>query len=297
MSNDNDLFMTYVKQMAFLGTIALIILWVAIILVSFAASFGNAPKENMTAEAIEARLQPVEKVAVKEMPKAASAEVSAAPAVIDGDAIVKATCAACHATGVLESPKIGDAAAWEARLQANGGMDGLIKSAIAGKGAMPPKGGNAALSEAEMKAAIEAMLPAGMVESAPAQESATEQAVEQVQETVSEAASAVTETMSAAATSMTEAVSGAVTSMTGGNSGIDGAAIYNSTCFACHGTGLLESPKLGDKAAWDARLQANGGLAGLVNSAIAGKGAMPPKGGNTALSDAEIQAAVEFMIK
>ncbi|MCU7799720.1 MAG: c-type cytochrome, partial [gamma proteobacterium symbiont of Lucinoma myriamae] len=71
---------------------------------------------------------------------------------------ITATCAACHLIGLLESPKIGDKAAWEKRIQANGDMDGLIKSAIAGKGAMPARGGNAGLSDAEVKAAVEFMM-------------------------------------------------------------------------------------------------------------------------------------------
>jgi cytochrome c5 len=54
------------------------------------------------------------------------------------------------------------------------------------------------------------------------------------------------------------------------------------------------SPKLGDKAAWAPRIQQ--GMGALLQSALKGKGAMPPKGGNTALSDAEVRAAVEYMV-
>jgi cytochrome c5 len=53
------------------------------------------------------------------------------------------------------------------------------------------------------------------------------------------------------------------------------------------------SPKLGDKAAWAPRLEQ--GMDQLVQSVLKGKGAMPPKGGNSALSDAQVRAAVEFM--
>jgi len=68
-----------------------------------------------------------------------------------------------------------------------------------------------------------------------------------------------------------------------------------ATCQACHGTGLLNSPKIGDKDAWNARLEAAGGVDGLVKAAIAGKGAMPARGGNAALSDEEVKAAIEYM--
>jgi cytochrome c5 len=80
----------------------------------------------------------------------------------------------------------------------------------------------------------------------------------------------------------------------GGGSKIDGKGIYDKTCGACHGMGVAGAPKLGDKAAWAPRLA--GGVGALVQSALKGKGAMPPKGGNAALSEAEIRAAVEHMV-
>ena len=164
MSNsEDDVFMVYVKEIAFLGVLALIILWVVVILSAFAASFGAKDASAMDAKAIDERLKAIEVVAVKQAPKPVAAEAGAegavaAPAAIDANAIVTATCAACHATGLLDSPKIGDKAAWESRIQANGDMDGLIKSAIVGKGAMPARGGNAGLSDAEVKAAVEFMM-------------------------------------------------------------------------------------------------------------------------------------------
>ncbi len=73
-----------------------------------------------------------------------------------------------------------------------------------------------------------------------------------------------------------------------------GKDVYDMACAACHGTGLLGAPKPGDSAAWKAR--ATAGIDGLVKRAIAGtdKG-MPPKGGRTDLSDAQIRSAIEFM--
>lgn len=76
-----------------------------------------------------------------------------------------------------------------------------------------------------------------------------------------------------------------------------GEQVMQKICGACHGSGMLGAPKTGDKAAWAARLSASGGLNGLVSSAIKGINAMPPRGGDADLSDDEIKAAVELLIK
>lgn len=74
----------------------------------------------------------------------------------DGKEIYTKSCALCH---TALSPKlVGDKAAWEPRLKL--GNDALVASVIKGKGAMPPKGGNAKLSESDIKAAVEYMLTA-----------------------------------------------------------------------------------------------------------------------------------------
>lgn len=73
--------------------------------------------------------------------------------------------------------------------------------------------------------------------------------------------------------------------------------VMTRVCGACHNAALLGAPKTGDKGAWAQRLAANGGLEGLVTSAIKGKASMPARGGDPDLSDAEVKAAVELMIK
>jgi len=74
----------------------------------------------------------------------------------------------------------------------------------------------------------------------------------------------------------------------------DGKAVYEKTCLACHATGVANAPKFGDKAAWAPRV--GGGKAALVASVKTGKGAMPPKAGNAALTDDEIGAAVDYLL-
>ena len=78
----------------------------------------------------------------------------------------------------------------------------------------------------------------------------------------------------------------------------DGQQVYQAGCVACHGTGVAGAPKLGDKGVWAKRL--GKGANALYSSAIKGMqsntGAMPAKGGNPALSDAEVKAAVDYMV-
>jgi cytochrome c5 len=79
---------------------------------------------------------------------------------------------------------------------------------------------------------------------------------------------------------------------------VDGKATFQSTCFACHGTGAAGAPKAGNKAAWGPRLAK--GKATLYQHALHGftgkSGTMPAKGGNTGLSDAAVKAAVDYMV-
>jgi len=74
----------------------------------------------------------------------------------------------------------------------------------------------------------------------------------------------------------------------------NGKTIYDTACVACHSTGAAGAPKLGDAAAWAPRVKA--GAPTLYTNAIKGKGAMPPKGGNASLPDADVRAAVNYMI-
>ena len=64
--------------------------------------------------------------------------------------------------------------------------------------------------------------------------------------------------------------------------------------MACHATGVAGAPKAGDKAAWASHL--SHGMDQLYTHAIKGFKAMPPKGGNVSLSDAEVKAAVDYMV-
>lgn len=70
--------------------------------------------------------------------------------------------------------------------------------------------------------------------------------------------------------------------------------IYSSSCSACHASGAAGAPKLGDKDAWAPRIKSGSEI--LYNSAIQGKKAMPPKGGNISLSNEDVKAVVDYMV-
>jgi cytochrome c5 len=77
-----------------------------------------------------------------------------------------------------------------------------------------------------------------------------------------------------------------------------GEGVYKAACVACHGAGIAGAPKFGDKAAWASRVAQ--GKPTLYEHAIKGyqgkAGVMPAKGGNSALADADVQAAVDYMV-
>jgi cytochrome c5 len=79
----------------------------------------------------------------------------------------------------------------------------------------------------------------------------------------------------------------------------DGKAIYDHLCTSCHTAGIAGAPKLGDKSMWGPRIAQ--GLDVLVKHATEGYHGpdgnfMPPKGGNPALSEAQVKAAVSWIV-
>ncbi|WP_228897611.1 cytochrome c5 family protein [Acidovorax sp. Leaf73] len=121
------------------------------------AAAGAAPAASEAAPAAPAT--PVAAAApAAEAAPAAAAPVAAAAAAGAGEALYKQACQVCHAAGVAGAPKFGDKAAWSARLPA--GIDALYNSVAKGKGAMPPRGGAAQASDADLRAAVEFMAAA-----------------------------------------------------------------------------------------------------------------------------------------
>ncbi|RMG36197.1 MAG: hypothetical protein D6720_05575 [Gammaproteobacteria bacterium] len=178
--------------------------------------------------AIEERIKPVGEVAVAKVGAAAAAPRS-------GKEVVSAVCGACHATGALNAPKIGSADAWQPRFDANGGLDGLVKSAIAGKGAMPPRGGGN-ISDEELRNAITYMLEESGIDvgggSAPGAAATATKAVQAAAAAVQSVAKQAGEAVSQAAGQAMEAVS----SMMGKAPAVEDATglAQAKGCLNCH---------------------------------------------------------------
>ena len=108
---------------------------------------GKGDTSSGSSDDAELRIQPVARV---EMQKAV---VKSGGNARDGETIYNTICTACHAGGLAGAPKIGDKAAWAPRIAA--GFDAMLNNATNGKGAMPPRGGAADLTDVELKAAVE----------------------------------------------------------------------------------------------------------------------------------------------
>jgi cytochrome c5 len=125
-----------------------------------AASGGAAAPDAATAadSAPGADAAAQQAAALKSVP--AKAEAAAAPVAAGGaaPALFTQTCSACHGTGAAGAPKVGDKAAWAPRIAQ--GIDALVANAIKGKNAMPPKGGAASASEADIRAVVTYMVGA-----------------------------------------------------------------------------------------------------------------------------------------
>jgi cytochrome c5 len=199
---------------------------------------------------------------------------------LTGDAVYGQVCKTCHETGLAGAPKIGDKGAWGARLAQ--GQATVVGHAIAGfqgkAGAMPAKGGNADLTDTEVERAVVYM-------------------ASQVGAKWKEPAATVAAAPPAPAASPGPTITAPPTSPAIPAKS-DGKKVFDTACTACHGAGIAGAPKFGDKAAWAPRIAQ--GINLLDTHALQGfqgkAGVMPPKGGYASLSDADVKAAVDYMV-
>ncbi|MCC6709228.1 MAG: cytochrome c5 family protein [Gammaproteobacteria bacterium] len=146
---------------------------------------------------------------------------------------------------------------------------------------MPARGGNPTLTDAQVTAAVEYMMAAVGGK----KDGATAPAAAPAAEPAAAAPAAAPAADAAAAPAVADAGKGKAT--------------YDAVCFVCHTPGAAGAPKFGDKAAWEPRIAK--GIDVLHGSAINGfmgsAGMMPPKGGRPDLADADIKAAVDYMVE
>ena len=262
-ANENQAHESFIKtpkQLVIVVVLAFVVPIILIVLLSQLVTSGRVYDKNspaMSAAEIAKRIKPVADASLGESASGREASRS-------GEAIYKSVCTACHATGVSKAPKFGDRRDWAPHLRK--GQRALVQTAIKGLGAMPPRGGASGLSDAEVERAVVYMANA---------------AGASFKEPAAPASPAVVAAAPAAARSAASAAA-------------DGRKVYESTCVACHGAGVANAPKFGDKKAWAPHLMH--GVEHLHENALKGIGAMPPRGGNLTLSDAEVKAAVDYMV-
>ncbi|AKM41978.1 c-type cytochrome [Burkholderia contaminans] len=267
---------------------------IPIILIVLFANYANhafrsgAGTDALSDEQVAARVAPLAKVDVK--------DANAPRTYKTGEEVYKAVCVTCHGTGAAGAPKFGNKDDWAPRISQ--GFDALLKTALAGKGAMPPRGGTSPddVSDYEIARAIVYMANndgANFPEpAAPAANAAQPASGAAAASGAADAASAQIAAAQAAIAAIPKA--GEAPSAAAAPAGADaGKALYTSTCQACHAAGVLGAPKFGSKEDWAPRLKDS--MDTVYNYALHGKGAMPPKGGSNA-SDADVKAAVDYMV-
>ena len=213
-----------------------------------------------------------------------------------GEEVYNLACAACHAAGVAGAPKFGDANAWLA-INAQG-AELMIRHAIEGIRGMPARGGNPTLDDYEVAAAVIYMANASggsfPMPEPPAAEGAAEPAATPAAQPAAAAPAPTPAPVVAAPAAEAPVVVAATVASAPAAQTIDGQRVYQQACTVCHAAGVAGAPKSGDAAAWAGRIDL--GVDALTASVISGKGIMPPRGGAAQASDAELKAAVEYML-
>ncbi|RQR44803.1 cytochrome c5 family protein [Burkholderia sp. Bp9140] len=268
--------------------IALIVLFATYANHAFRSGAGT---DALSDEQVAARIAPIAKVDVK--------DANAPRTYKTGEEVYKAVCVTCHGTGAAGAPKFGNKDDWAPRISQ--GFDTLLKTALSGKGAMPPRGGTSPddVSDYEIARAIvylanndganfpEPAAPAA--NAAPAASGAAGAAGA----SGADASNAQAAAAMAAIAAIPKAGEKPAAAPTSADAASAGKALYTQVCQACHAAGVLGAPKFGSKEDWAPRLKES--MDTVYNYALHGKGAMPPKGGASA-SDADVKAAVDYMV-
>lgn len=156
-TKDSDFYRTLTLVLAALGVFFVIIIIAAVMITSNDDS-ASAPTDPRIEAKTNALIAQVGEVNTD--PAAAVASVAPAGGAFDAESAYSGKCAACHGTGVAGAPKVGDKAAWKARIAQGKATlyDHAIKGFSGSKGVMPAKGGHASLSDDDVKAIVDHMV-------------------------------------------------------------------------------------------------------------------------------------------
>jgi cytochrome c5 len=191
---------------------------------------------------------------VKSKPQAAARQAPGEVNADTGKHIYEAKCSVCHTSGAAGAPKLGDAGAWAPRI--GQGMAVVMQHAINGYNSMPAKGTCMDCSDAEIKAAVDYLI-AGSKEGA-----------------------------SGAATSSVPVSKGPIRI-----SEAQAKEVYTANCAGCHDNGMLNAPRIGDKARWEPIIKQNMDI--IFGKTLTTHAKIP----GITCSDAELLAAVKYIVQ
>jgi cytochrome c5 len=256
------------------------------LIVMLVLSIQDGQKPDTTSEAAQkatlSRIKPVAQLA--------ALDANAPKVEKSGQEVYDAVCTACHAAGALGAPKFGNKADWSGRIAQ--GYDTVVKNAIEGIRQMPPRGGASDLSDAEVARAVVYMTnSAGASFKTPEAAAAAPEAAAPA--AAAPAAPAAAAPAAAPATAAAPAPAAPAAAAAPKPDLAKGKQVYQTTCAVCHAAGVAGAPKPGDMAAWGPRVAQ--GYATLYSHALNGIRAMPAKGGNPSLSEADLASAVGYM--
>ncbi|ULJ65741.1 c-type cytochrome [Wielerella bovis] len=239
-----------------------ILVSVIVLLAKLANSGYHSEVAQTTESATETRIMPSGRLQLGD---------GAEPGQRTGQQVFDKICAQCHAADSVtpDSPKITHNDQWTARIAQ--GFDVLVRHAINGFNTMPARGGSPDLTDDEVARAVAYM--------------ANQSGANFTEPAVGAKATADAETASAAATSSVA------------DAGDRGKEVYDTTCYVCHAaTSVIpNTPRITKNDEWAPRIQK--GKATLLENAMKGFNAMPAKGGNPNLTEADMKAAIDYMVK
>ncbi|HSS70457.1 MAG TPA: c-type cytochrome [Casimicrobiaceae bacterium] len=291
MTEEHSSFIKTPKQLAIVVVLAFAVPITLIVLLSQLVT-GVSPREGESESDVLGRIQPVGQVTL--------AEANAPSGNQTGEQVYQTVCKTCHEAGLAGAPKFGDKAAWAPRIKS--GADALFASAIKGKNAMPPKGGNTNLADVEVQRAVVYM--ANRVGASFKEPLATAQAAATAAPPAQAQASAPATPAPAPAAPAAQPPAAAAAKAPAGAPGapLDMASatalMQKDGCAACHGVDKkIVGPAYQDVAAkYKGDKDAAGKLVQKVKaggSGVWGSVPMPP---NAQVSDADIKALVSWIL-